>query len=58
MRSYKLYEHDGRYIGIIFPELFMMILGFWLFYVIFDWVQSPYTPISEKRLNITIIWDP
>ena len=58
MRSYKLYKRDGRYIGIIFPELFMMILGFWLFYVIFDWVQSPYTPISEKRLNITIIWDP
>ncbi len=58
MRSYKLYEHDGRYLGLIFPELFKMVLGFWLLYVVFDWSQGPNTPWRCKMLNITIIWDP
>lgn len=58
MQSYKLYENDGRYIGVIFPELFKMVFGFWLLYVVVDWAQGPNTPWSCKMLNITMIWDP
>jgi hypothetical protein len=58
MQFFKLYENDGRYIGIIFPELFKMIIGIWLLYVIFDWAHSPYAPADSKQFNITILWDP
>ena len=58
MRSYTLCSRHGRYLGVIFPELFKMCIGFWLLYFIFDWSQSPYRYVDEKQLNIMIVWDP
>lgn len=58
MRSYTLCSRHGRYLGVIFPELFKMCIGFWLLYFIFDWSQGPNVSWSCRTFNILIIWDP